>query len=131
MKTVKLTQEFPVSPHILYAAWLNSKTHSEMTGGEAHCSDAEGEKFTAWDGYIEGTNISLNLPKEIIQKWRTADFKDSDPDSTIKIEFEETPNGCLMTLTHSEIPEGQPDYHQGWIDNYLEPMKDHFRRSGL
>tara|TARA_Y100001972_G_C7665463_1_gene336346 strand:+ start:4791 stop:5186 length:396 start_codon:yes stop_codon:yes gene_type:complete len=131
MKTVKLTQEFPVPPLVLYTAWLNSKPHSEMTGGEAHCSDTEGEKFTAWDGYIEGTNISLNPHKEIIQKWRTADFKDSDPDSTIKIEFEETSNGCLMTLTHSEIPEGQPDYHQGWIDNYLEPMKDHFRRSGL
>ncbi len=131
MKTVKLTHEFPVTPKALYTAWLSSKTHSEMTGGEAHCSDVEGEKFTAWDGYIEGKNVSLVPSKEIVQKWRSSDFNPDDPDSTIKINFEETSDGCLMTLTHSEIPDGQPDYYQGWIDNYLEPMKDYFRRSSL
>ncbi len=126
MKTVELTQEFPVSRQTLYNTWLSSKGHSEMTGGEALCSDVEGEKFTAWDGYIEGANITLTPPHKIIQKWRSADFKEGDPDSTITIELTETPEGCLMTLTHTEIPEGQPDYHQGWIDNYLEPMKDYF-----
>lgn len=127
MKTIQLSQEFPVSAQTLYSAWLDSESHSEMTGGEAHCSDVEGEPFTAWDGYIEGTNISLTPSKEIVQKWRSADFGPDDPDSTIKIQFKDTPRGCIMTLTHSEIPDGQPDYHQGWIDNYIEPMKAYFQ----
>lgn len=127
MKTAfYLVREFPVSAKTLYEAWLDSETHSAMTGGEAHCSSEEGMTFSAWDGYIQGTNVTLEKPKLIIQKWRTVEFGEGDPDSNLKIEFKDIGSGSELKITHSEIPEGQPDYHQGWIDNYLDPMEQYF-----
>ena len=43
----------------IYKAWLDSKLHSAMTGSEAHVEPKIGGKFSAWDGYIEGTTIEF------------------------------------------------------------------------
>jgi len=98
-----------------------------MTGGEADCSDQEGAGFTAWDGYITGKNLKLTPHRKIVQRWRTAEFKNHDEDSEITVELEGTNEGCTLILTHRNIPEGQPDYQQGWIDNYFVPMKAYFK----
>jgi len=111
--------EFPVKASTIYNAWLDSKTHSDMTGGEASCSNQEGEKFSAWDGYIAGKNIQLDQNEKIIQSWRTTDFKNNDGDSELIIEIQETEDGCELLLIHKNIPEGKPDYKQGWVDHYL------------
>ena len=118
--------KFSVKASTIYNAWLDSKSHSEMTGAEASCSNQEGEKFSAWDGYIAGKNIQLNPCEKIIQRWRTSDFKNNDEDSELIIEIHETEEGCEMLLIHRNIPEGQPDYKQGWIDHYFNPMKIYF-----
>ena len=118
--------KFPVKASMIYNAWLDSKTHSEMTGGEASCSNLEGEEFSAWDGYIAGKNIQLNPYEKIIQSWRTSDFKNNDEDSELTIEIHETEEGCELLLIHKNIPEGQPDYKQGWIDHYFNPMRIYF-----
>ena len=115
-----------MSPGRLYKAWLNSEDHAGMTGGDANCSDVEGAEFMAWDGYITGKNIKLVKDSKIVQQWRTSEFDDSDADSELIIEFREIDSGCELTLTHKEIPQGQPDYEQGWIDNYFIPMKEYF-----
>ncbi len=122
----ELVQTFPVSPDELYNAWLDSSTHSAMTGGEAHVNSAIGKTFTAWDGYISGQNLSLIQGKEIFQSWRTADFKDSDKDSELTLRFKEVESGCELTLIHKSIPDGQPDYAQGWNEHYFEPMRTYF-----
>jgi activator of HSP90 ATPase len=118
--------EFPVKASTIYNAWLDSKTHSDMTGGEASCSNQEGEKFSAWDGYITGKNNQLNQYEKIIQSWRTSDFNNNDEDSEIIIEIQDTVEGCELLLIHKNIPEGQPDYKQGWGDHYFNPMKIYF-----
>ncbi len=56
-----------------------------MIEGEAKCSNQEGGKFTAWDGYIAGKNIQLITNKKIIQIWRTSEFNDNDEDSELII----------------------------------------------
>lgn len=120
---LELKVKFPVTPQTVYDAWLDSEEHSNMTGGEAFCSNQEGETFSAWDGYISGKNIQLNPFDKIIQSWRTADFKNKDEDSELIIEIQETAEGCELLLIHQNIPEGQPDYKQGWIEHYFDPMK--------
>ena len=50
----------------IYSAWLNSQPHTQMTGGEAKCSDKVGASFTAWDGYISGKNLELFENKKIV-----------------------------------------------------------------
>jgi activator of HSP90 ATPase len=130
MKTsFQLTAQFPVSPSMIYKAWLSSKGHSEMTGAEAKCSRKVGGKFTAWDEYISGTNKSLTENEEIVQLWRTSEFDEHDEDSLLTIQLKATEEGCLLTLTHSNIPEGESDYEKGWSEYYFEPMFTYFQSS--
>lgn len=117
---------FPVSPQLLYSAWLNAASHSAMTGGEAYCTDQISEEFSAWDGYITGKNLRFEPNKVIIQSWRTMDFQEADPDSQLELQFQSHDQGCKLTLIHTEIPDGQPDYKQGWEDHYFAPMRSFF-----
>lgn len=123
---IELKEVFSVKPAVIYRAWLDSKEHTLMTGGDAVCSsDVKGE-FTAWEGYISGHNKSLIENKRIAQSWRTTEFGETDNDSELIIELKETDEGCELTLTHSDIPSGQSNYEQGWIDHYFIPMKTYF-----
>ena len=123
-----LTETFPVSAQQFYEAWLDSEVHSAMTGGEAVCTNGEGKEFSAWDGYISGKNLRLVPFKEILQSWRTTEFSEEAPDSELLLTFRDTPKGCEMLLHHSKIPEGQPDYEQGWENHYFAPMRAYFSK---
>ena len=122
----EIKQQFPVSASMLYSAWLNSEEHAKMTGGEAEVSNSEGGEFSVWDGYITGKNVSLLADSEIVQTWRSTEFKDSDADSELVIRFKDNDKGCELTLIHTNIPDGQPDYEKGWQDHYFVPMKEYF-----
>lgn len=125
-ESVEITETFGVSAAEIYKAWLESKAHSDMTGGEAVCSNEVGQSFTAWDEYISGTNKSLVANAEIIQSWRTVEFEEADEDSELTIRLKDVEKGCELTLIHSNIPEGQTQYKNGWVENYIEPMKRYF-----
>ncbi|GAB5538579.1 MAG: hypothetical protein Salg2KO_06820 [Salibacteraceae bacterium] len=126
MINFEISRTFSVSANALYKAWLNSEQHSEMTGGEAQCSNQEADSFTAWDGYISGVNLELIPNRRIVQHWRTVEFKDSDEYSMLEIEFQPINGGTILKLRHSKIPDGQPDYEKGWIDSYFDPMTQYF-----
>jgi activator of HSP90 ATPase len=127
--SINIKQQFSVSATKLYSAWLNSAEHAKMTGGEAECSDAVNGLFSVWDGYITGKNLSLLSDSEIIQTWRSMEFKDSDADSELTIKFVNNQDGCELTLIHTGIPDNQPDYEKGWEDHYFAPMRDYFSKS--
>ncbi len=99
-----------------------------MTGGEATGSLEVGEGFTAWDGYISGRNIALIPNETIVQAWRTTEFDEQDQDSKLEIRLKQMNNGCEITLIHTEIPPGQPDYEKGWEEHYFQPMREYFEK---
>jgi len=122
----ELKETFRVRPAVIYRAWLDTEEHTKMTGGQADCSHEIGGTFTAWNNYISGTNKSLRLNEEIVQSWRTTEFDEDDEDSELIIRLKEIPDGCELSLIHTNIPAGQTQYKQGWIDNYFIPMKEYF-----
>jgi uncharacterized protein YndB with AHSA1/START domain len=130
-----LTTSIPASAQEIYDAWLDSLTHSEMTRGEASMSDEIGAEVSAWDGYITGRNLELVAGERIVQSWRTTEFTDEHEDSIITVTFEEVEDGTLLTLVHSNVPDGQMTYEQGgWQEHYFEPMKEYFaepKRTGV
>jgi uncharacterized protein YndB with AHSA1/START domain len=125
--TFTLTATIPASPEDIYQAWLDSIGHSEMTGGEATTSDEVGAEVSAWDGYISGRNLELVSGERIVQSWRTSEFGDEDEDSVITVVLQETEDGTLLTLEHSNVPDEHKSYEQGgWQSNYFEPMAAYF-----
>ena len=127
MDKLKMSATIPARPEEIYESWLDSQKHSDMTGSEAKVNPKINGKFTAWDGYIEGRTIELEAGRRIVQKWRTTDFPDDSPDSTVEIVLEKVEKGTKIVLIHTEIPTGQKDgYKQGWKDFYFDPMRDYF-----
>ena len=127
-ETIELKEFFEAEPSEIYNAWLDSELHGKMTGGEADCSKELGKPFSAWDGYISGTNIELIENEKIVQNWRTSEFAENDEDSLLQITLAKVSEGSELTLKHTNIPEGQIQYLQGWHDHYLTPMKTFFQK---
>lgn len=128
-KEIRLSCTFNASSKEVFEAWLDSEKHSSMTGGIAICSDKENQPFSAWDGYISGVNKKIVAFSSIIQSWRTTEFKEDDLDSELSIYLNDTPNGCVLNLIHSNISANQSDYEKGWIEHYFEPMKSYFNQA--
>ena len=122
-----LSRALPATPGAVYDAWLDSAAHSAMTGGEARIGRRVGDRYSAWDGYIEGATLELVPGKRIVQSWRTTEFEANDPDSAIVVDLEPIKTGTRLTLTHKGVPDGQTSYEKGgWRDNYFAPMKAYF-----
>ena len=122
-----VTAEIPASPQAIYDAWLDGEQHGAMTGGEATVDNTVGGRHTAWDGYIEGTNLALEPGRRIVQSWRSLEFPEGSPDSRLEILLEATAAGTRVTITHTDIPKGQgKSYETGWVEHYFQPMTGYF-----
>ena len=112
------------SPHDVYEALMDSQKHSEFTGAEANISREVGGEFTAWDGYIVGTNLVLEADRHIVQEWRATDWPEG-VSSTVTFLLDPAPEGTKLSFTQKGIPEEfYEDIVQGWTDYYWEPMKE-------
>lgn len=131
-KQFTVSTVLPATPEKVFRAWLSTKGHAEMTGGgAAKVEPRVGGKFTAWDGYITGKTLELKPYARIVQAWRTSEFSDKDPDSRIEVKLEAVKGGTKLTLTHTNIPEGQADsYESGWEESYFAPMREYFGSLG-
>ena len=129
---IKLSVTLPATPKRVYDAWLNSKEHTAFTGGEATIDPTVGGKFSAHDGYIQGTTLELEPHSRIVQTWRSTDFPDASEESLLEVLLTETRGGTRLTLVHTNIPEGQgEEYEQGWQEFYFEPMRRYFSQKAV
>jgi uncharacterized protein YndB with AHSA1/START domain len=127
MENLTLTIQFPAPAEMIYQAWISSSGHRDFTGGNAVIDPRNGGHFSAWDGYITGILLKLEPNHRIIQSWRTTDFHPMDPSSTVEVLLDENEQGTLLTIHHTEIPDGQSEmYDQGWEEYYFEPMLGYF-----
>ena len=77
IRTIKQTVTIKASPHQVYEALMDSKKHSQFTGGKASISRKVGGKFTAYDGYAEGVNLELVPDEKIVQSWHASDWPET------------------------------------------------------
>jgi uncharacterized protein YndB with AHSA1/START domain len=126
--SLEVTTVLPATPERIYEAWLDGARHAAFTGAAAMGVAMVGARFTAWDGYIEGSNVELQPPARIVQRWRTTEFPAGAPDSLLTVLLEpEGGDSTRISLRHTGIPEGQGEsYRQGWLDYYFEPMRRYF-----
>ena len=124
IKTVTQTITFKAPPHDVYEALMDSRKHSKFTGDKASISRKVGGKFSAFDGYSEGTNLELEPDNKIVQTWRASDWPEGHY-SKVAFTFKEIPGGTRLSFVQTDIPEKQfNDISQGWRDYYWTPMKE-------
>ena len=129
-ESIRVSDVIPAPPDRIYRAWLDASEHSAFTGGEATVDPFPGGKFTAWDGYIEGTTLELEPGNRIVQAWRTTEFPPGSADSRLEVLLEPAEGGTRVTFIHTEIPEGQgASYESGWEEYYFGPMRKYFAQA--
>lgn len=129
--TIRQTRFFEgVKPARIYAAMLDGKEHTKMTGGSATCDARVGGSFTAWDGYIEGEILELRPHSLIVQSWRTSEWPKDAPPSRLRWTFKAEGSGTRVTMSHTQVPLTQTEsYRGGWVDFYWTPMLRYFSGS--
>jgi len=107
MDKFKITVKLNCTAKEVFKGWLDNRIHGEFTGGaKAKIDPNEGGSYSAYDGYITGKNIEIFPHKKIIQTWRTSEFGKEDKDSLLEILFTQKDDYTLVSLTHSNIPDG-------------------------
>src|SRR3954462_11755070 len=99
-ESIEVSRVFPATPEAIYKAWLSASEHGQMTGSTATYNDAD-DTFTAWDGYISGRTLEKQPFSRIFQSWRTTEFQESDPPSTLEILLHPQEDGTLVKLKHT------------------------------
>ncbi len=123
-KTIRQSVTLKASPHDVYEALMDSRKHSQFTGGKASISRKVGGKFMAFDGYSEGVNVELVPDNKIVQTWRASDWPEGHY-SKVTFLLKEVKGGTRLTFTQTGVPEEQhEDIAQGWRDYYWAPMKE-------
>ena len=123
MKTIKQSTTFNTSPHHVYEALMDASKHAEFTGSPVSISRKVGEKFTVYDGDIEGVNLELIPDQKIVQSWRYSDWPEGHY-SRVTFSLKEVSDGTRLDFVQTDVPEEfYDDISQGWQDYYWEPMK--------
>ena len=114
----------PASAEHLYATYLDPELHAAVTGAPATVGVEPGSLFLAFGGQISGTMLSVIAPRLIVQSWRSTNFRDADPDSTLILAFVPEGKNGRIDLIHIDVPE--QDYQgvsEGWEKYYWAPWK--------
>lgn len=128
--TIEQTVQFQATPQQVYQAIMDSALHSEFTQSESQIGENVGDKYSAYDGYIEGTILELQKDKLIRKSWMA--YEDGWPEghfSEITFRLSEKDGGTEMKFTHDGVPSDKLEsFRSGWIEHYWEPMKALFEK---
>lgn len=125
-KTIRQSVTLRASPEEIYEVLMDSKEHARLTGAAAEISREVGGEISAYDGYIEGSNVELVGNKRIVQLWRGSDWP-REHYSRVTFALHKIAGGTHLSFRQSNIPDSQyKGIKQGWIDFYWEPMRKMF-----
>ena len=112
--------------HKVYEAILDPKIHAEFTQAKAENDIKVGGKFSAYDGFISGTNLELKKDEKIVQRWTTTDLPKGHFTEVI-FEFKDHDKGTELLFTQTNVPDKYyKSLVQGWRDFYWKPLKSFF-----
>jgi activator of HSP90 ATPase len=128
--TIFKTVVLPAPAADLYGMYMDADVHAGFTGGgEVKISEEPGSAFEAFGGLLLGTTIQTIKPRLIVQAWRSVNFEESDPDSTLIIVFaEEDQDAGRIDLVHIGVPENDfQGVSGGWESRYFVPWLEYLQ----
>ncbi len=88
LKIVQQSTQLPATPEALYEMYLDPLQHAAITGSPVvRIAPAEGAEFWAFDGRIHGRVLALTAGRQIVQSWRSFEWRTEDPDGTLVLTF--------------------------------------------
>lgn len=122
------TVVLPAQAETLFEMYLDPKVHQAITGAPVVIGDERGAPFEAFNGSLTGTTIEVIRFSLIVQSWRSTEFKETDPDSTLILSFTPEGNEGRVDLIHLDVPD--QDYegvNQGWEQYYWVPWRRYLK----
>ena len=114
----------------LFETYLDPKRHAAVTGSAVIVSDKPGSKFSAFYGSLTGAMLAVVPKRLIVQTWRSTNFRTSDPDSTLILEFVPVGKKGRINLVQIDVPDvdfrGVSD---GWELYYWAPWRRYLKKS--
>ena len=128
--TIYKTVTLPALPETLYSMYIDSATHSAFTGAPASVSEEPGAPFEAFGGLLTGTMLQTVKSRLIVQSWRSVNFAEKDPDSTLILAFGPEDEGeGRIDLVHLDVPENDfQGVSGGWESRYFAPWLEYLQR---
>ncbi len=129
-KTIQQAVTFRASPERLYDIYMDARKHAAAINARASIERKVGGRFSAFDGMLRGRNLVLVPGRLIVQTWRGADWKKSEPDSVLVLAFARAPGGARLTLVHANIPDRYASgIRRGWPKYYWKPWRAYLGRA--
>jgi activator of HSP90 ATPase len=125
-ETIHEQLEFPVAPHRVYEALLDSKQFSAFSGVPAEINREAGGAFSLFGGQIMGRNVELIPDRRIVQAWRPASWPEGVY-SIARFELQAQGAGTRMVFDHTGFPPSLKEHlASGWQEHYFGPLKKYF-----
>ena len=114
----------PAAPQRLFESYLDADTHARITGKPVKIAAEPGSEFEAFDGVLTGTMLRVVAPRLIVQSWRSTQFRERDPDSTLILMMSRDGDDGRIDLVHLDVPEHDYDgVQRGWNQYYWDPWR--------
>lgn len=128
-QTIARTLTFDTTPERLYRLYTNAREHAASTGMNGiQISAKPGGRFLI-EGAISGRILALRPGQLVVQTWRGAKWKKSEPDSLLVLAFERAPRGTHVHLLHTHIPEAHyAGILHGWPHYYWKPWRAYLKK---
>lgn len=128
-KTIRHKTLLPATPERVFMTLMSSREHGEFTGSPASISKKVGGKFTVYDGWAKGKNLSLKPGKLIEQTWSADDWP-KGVESIVRFELMRTAKGIETKLTFTQVGvpvEFAKEVEKGWNTFYWKPLKEYLK----
>jgi activator of HSP90 ATPase len=130
LKIVEQSVHLPAAPDSLYQMYLNPHQHAAITGSPVvRIAPEEGAEFWAFDGRIHGRILALSPGRQIVQTWRSFEWRPEDLDGTLVLVFSAAPGGGRIESALVNAPEHLYEkLAANWPMRYWDPWRAYLAR---
>jgi activator of HSP90 ATPase len=125
-RTISEVIDFDVgTPQEIYNLYMDSQKQSDVSGSDVNIGQKAGDRFTALNGMIKGTNLYIIPNRMIIQSWRSLLWKKDVLDAVVTIIFNKHENRTQINLINANLPDHERQFFDR--DSFLNLWKSYIK----
>jgi activator of HSP90 ATPase len=130
LKIVEQSVELPAAPDALYQMYLDPHQHAAITGSAVvRIAPEVGAEFWAFDGRIHGRILALTVGRQIVQSWRSFEWRPQDLDGTLVLVFSAAAAGGRVESALINAPDHLFEkLVANWPMRYWDPWRAYLTR---